>query len=68
MATTAADRQSAMAVSLCYPAGRPASSRGERRPLVDRAADDLGLSALRTRFELPSEFLYELCTDPATIR
>jgi hypothetical protein len=68
MATTAADRQSAMAVSLCYPAGRPASPRGERRPLVDRAADDLGLSALRTRFELPSEFLYELCTDPATIR
>ena len=56
-----------MGVSLCYPAGRPVSPRGERR-LIDRAADDLGLSSLRTRFELPSEFLYELCTDPATIR
>lgn len=55
-------------VSLCYPAGRPASAGGEDRPLVDRAADDLGLSALRARFELPAEFLYELCTDPATIR
>lgn len=55
-------------VSLCYPAGRPASVGGEDRPLVDRAAGDLGLQALRSRFELPAEFLYELCTDPATIR
>ena len=57
-----------MMVSLCYPSGRPASAGGKDRPLVDRAADDLGLSALRARFELPAEFLYELCTDPATIR
>lgn len=55
-------------VSLCYPAGRPASVGGEDRPLVDRAAGDLGLQALRARFELPAEFLFELCTDPATIR
>ena len=57
-----------MMVSLCYPSGRPASAGGKDRPLVDRAADDLGLSALRARFELPAEFLYELCTDLATIR
>lgn len=62
-----------MPVSLCYPAERPASADGvaagrRDRPLVDRAAADLGLDSLRTRFELPAEFLYELCTDPAAIR
>lgn len=62
-----------MPVSLCYPAERPASAGGVAagrgdRPLVDRAAADLGLDSLRTRFELPAEFLYELCTDPAAIR
>lgn len=62
-----------MPVSLCYPAERPASADGVAagrgdRPLVDRAAADLGLDSLRTRFELPAEFLYELCTDPAAIR
>lgn len=57
-----------MPVSLCYPAERPASAGGGDRPLVDRAAADLGLDSLRTRFELPAEFLYELCTDPAAIR
>lgn len=62
-----------MPVSICYPAERPASADGVAagrgdRPLVDRAAADLGLDSLRTRFELPAEFLYELCTDPAAIR
>ena len=57
-----------MAVSLCYPAGRPASTGAGQRGVVDRAAEDLGLNSLRTRFELPSEFLYELSTDSETIR
>lgn len=57
-----------MPVSLCYPAERPASAGGGDRPLVDRAAADLGLDSLRTRFELPAEFLYELCADAAAIR
>ena len=59
---------SAMTVSLCYPSGRPVSARAGKRRLQQQAADDLGLSSLRTRFELPGEFLYELCQDPATIR
>ena len=51
-------------VSLCYPdAAQPAV--GAR--LGREAAEDIGIAALRERFGLPEEFLYELCRDVHTI-
>ena len=52
-------------ISLCYP-DAPASAGGAR--LGRQAAGDVGIAALRERFGLPEEFLYELCRDAATIR
>lgn len=52
-------------VSLCYPdaAQPPAGAR-----LGRQAAEDIGVAAVRERFGLPEEFLYELRQDVATIR
>ena len=51
-------------VSLCYPDAVPAPT-GTR--LSRQAAEDTGIAAVRKRFGLPEEFLYELCQDVATI-
>ena len=52
-------------VSLCYPdaAHAPTGARLSRQ-----AAEDIGIAAVRERFGLPEEFLYELCQDVDTIR
>ena len=52
-------------VSLCYPDAAQAAT-GAR--LSRQAAEDTGIAALRERFGLPEEFLYELCRDVDTIR
>ena len=51
-------------VSLCYPdPAHPGRAR-----LGRQAAADIGIAAVRERFGLPEEFLYELCQDVDTIR
>ena len=51
-------------VSLCYP---DAPHHGGGARLSRQAAEDIGIAAVRERFGLPEEFLYELCQDVDTI-
>ena len=51
-------------VSLCYP---HAPHHGGGARLSRQAAEDIGIAAVRERFGLPEEFLYELCQDVDTI-
>ena len=52
-------------ISLCYP---EAARRAAGARLGRRAAADIGIAAVRERYGLPEEFLYELRQDVATIR
>ena len=54
----------ATTISLCYP---DAPHHGGGARLSRQAAEDIGIAAVRERFGLPEEFLYELCQDVDTI-